>query len=211
MNRIENLASSQKRKLYELCWQFEDAWIQDSSLTPESWLMSIGGTEGIDSEIVLAELSETRDELQMRSRRERELSPAEAERYDFVEEIARGGAAVIWRVNDRHLHRQFAVKYLMDSHDNREMRTRLRREARICAKLIHPGIVPIHELSSFADGRPFVCMKLIEGKTLLQLFNETPRVRWNPCWAFSRRRAKRFPTLMVKISSTVICHQATLW
>ena len=91
-------------------------------------------------------------------------SPSEADRYEFLEEIARGSAAVDWRVRDRHLQRQSAIKYLIDSQDNREMRSRLRRDARICAKLVHPGIVPIHELSNFEDGRPFVCMKLIEGK-----------------------------------------------
>ena len=173
MDRIDSLAPSQKRKLYELCWQFEDAWIQDHSVTPESWMSKV---EGINSEIVLADLTETRDELEMRARSERQLNPTDAQRYEFVEEIARGGAAVVWRVKDHHLQRQSAVKYLLDSHDNTEMRSRLRREARICAKLVHPGIVPIYELSSFVDGRPFVCMKLIEGKTLLQLFKESPPV-----------------------------------
>ena len=91
------------------------------------------------------------------------------ERYEFIEEIARGGAAVVWRVRDRHLQRETAVKYLLDSNDNRDMRARLEREARLCAGLVHPGIVPIHELSSFKDQRPFVSMKLVEGQTLLQL------------------------------------------
>lgn len=102
-------------------------------------------------------------------------SPVVDDRYEFIEEIARGGAAVVWRVRDRHLGRETAVKYLRDSQDNREMRTRLEREARLCARLVHPGIVPIHELSSFADGRPFVSMKLVEGKTLLQLLESEPR------------------------------------
>ncbi|MDX1930218.1 MAG: protein kinase [Pirellulaceae bacterium] len=100
--------------------------------------------------------------------------PIEDERYEFIEEIARGGAAVVWRVRDRHLGRETAVKFLLDSQDNREMRTRLEREARLCARLVHPGIVPIHELSSFADQRPFVSMKLVEGKTLLQMLDAKP-------------------------------------
>jgi serine/threonine protein kinase len=49
------------------------------------------------------------------------------------------------------------------------MRGRLEQEARISARLQHPGIVPVHELSHLADGRPFVSMKLIEGKTLGEL------------------------------------------
>ncbi len=98
----------------------------------------------------------------------------EDDRYQFLEEIARGGAAVVCRVRDNHLQREIAIKFLLDSHDNRDMRCRLEREARLCARLVHPGIVPIHELTCFADQRPFVIMKLIRGKTLLQLLESTP-------------------------------------
>ena len=173
MDQLKNLASSQKRKLYELCWQFEEAWSQNHSISPNEWVSKI---DDIDSDIVLRELNETLTELEMKSSSTGQRSMIDSDRYEFLEEIARGGAAVVWRVRDRNLQRQSAIKYLMDSQDNREMRSRLRREARICAKLVHPGIVPIHELSSFEDGRPFVCMKLIEGKTLLQLLKTSPPV-----------------------------------
>ena len=171
MDRFNNLAPSQKRKLYELCWQFEEAWSQDHSISPNDWVSKI---EDVNSDIVLRELNETLTELERKSSSTEQRSAVDTDRYEFLEEIARGGAAVVWRVRDRNLQRQSAIKYLMDSQNNREMRSRLRREARICAKLVHPGIVPIHELSNFEDGRPFVCMKLIEGKTLLQLLNSSP-------------------------------------
>ena len=173
MDRLENLAPSQKRKLYELCWQFEEAWSQNHSISPNDWVSKI---DDVNSDIVLRELNETLTELEEKSSSTEQRSVVDTDRYEFLEEIARGGAAVVWRVRDRNLQRQSAIKYLMDSQDNREMRSRLRREARICAKLVHPGIVPIHELSSFEDGRPFVCMKLIEGKTLLQLLKSSPPV-----------------------------------
>ncbi len=129
----------------------------------------------IPPEVALAELTEIQRELEAKhSGRKQPSSTPEDERYDFIEEIARGGAAVVWRVHDRHLGRETAVKYLLDSQDNSEMRARLEREARLCARLVHPGIVPIHELSSFSDQRPFVSMKLVEGKTLLQLLETDP-------------------------------------
>jgi serine/threonine protein kinase len=172
MDRVEDLAPSQKRKLYELCWQFEEAWHQDGTISLQDWVSKL---DDVNSEIVRRELSETLSELEMTSSPTGQRT-TDTDRYEFIEEIARGGAAVVWRVRDRHLQRQSAIKYLMDSQDNRVMRSRLRREARICAKLVHPGVVPIHELSSFDDGRPFVCMKLIEGKTLLQLLKSSPPV-----------------------------------
>lgn len=91
------------------------------------------------------------------------------QRYEFIHELARGGTGAVWRVYDRHLHRQTAVKVLLDSHNNAEMRRRLEQEARLCGRMQHPGIVPIHELDHFENGTPFVSMKLIEGQTLAQL------------------------------------------
>jgi serine/threonine protein kinase len=118
---------------------------------------------------VLAELSEVQRELELQWLGEvRATPPIEDPRYQFLEEIARGGAAAVWRVRDNHLQRETAIKFLLDSRDNRDMRARWEREARLCARLVHPGIVPIHELSSFSDQRPFVSMKVVNGLTLLQ-------------------------------------------
>ncbi len=172
LNRAKILPTDQQRKLYELCWQFEDSWTRGERILPEDWLSK---ASDIPKEIVLAELTETQRELEaIQSKSPNPAVPIVDERYEFIEEIARGGAAVVWRVCDRHLGRETAVKYLLDSQDNREMRARLEKEARLCARLVHPGIVPIHELSSFADQRPFVSMKLVEGKTLLQLLESNP-------------------------------------
>jgi serine/threonine protein kinase len=43
---------------------------------------------------------------------------------------------------------------------------RLRIEARVLARLEHPGIVPIHDVGRLADGRLFYVMKLVRGRTL---------------------------------------------
>ncbi len=95
-------------------------------------------------------------------------------RYEFVAEIARGGAGVVWRVYDRHMKRETAVKLLLDSNNNSEMRRRLQLEARLSGRLQHPGIVPVHELSQLNDGRPFITMKLVKGDTLAQILKASP-------------------------------------
>lgn len=89
-------------------------------------------------------------------------------RYQFIEEIDRGGTGAVWLVYDQHLRRETAVKVLLNSHGGEDSERRLRQEARLCGRLSHPGIVPVYELDHFDDGRPFISMKLIRGETLSQ-------------------------------------------
>ena len=48
------------------------------------------------------------------------------------------------------------------------------RGAQIGGQLQHPGIVPIYELGTFADRRPYFAMKLVKGRTLADLLAERP-------------------------------------
>jgi eukaryotic-like serine/threonine-protein kinase len=94
-------------------------------------------------------------------------------RYDLREEIGRGGMGEVYRTIDRTLGRPVAVKLLQSRFD--EGSTTARRfldEARISAQLQHPGIPPIHDLGTLPDGRPFLAMKLIKGRTLEALLRE---------------------------------------
>lgn len=84
--------------------------------------------------------------------------------------IARGGVGLVYRVSDRELGRELAVKVLSQRYASEpEMVARFEAEARICAQLQHPGIVPIHETGRLADGRPYFTMKVVEGETLAAL------------------------------------------
>jgi serine/threonine-protein kinase len=94
----------------------------------------------------------------------------EAFRFQIVEEVARGGMGVVYRVFDPQLQRRLAMKFLLGQYsENLDLRTRFLIEARITGRLQHPGIVPIHDVGSLKDGRPYFVMKLIEGQTLAEL------------------------------------------
>ncbi len=81
------------------------------------------------------------------------------------------GAVLKGRDND--LGRDLAVKVLLESHrDKPELIRRFVEEAQIGGQLQHPGIVPIYELGTFADRRPFFAMKLVKGRTLSSLLDE---------------------------------------
>jgi eukaryotic-like serine/threonine-protein kinase len=80
--------------------------------------------------------------------------------------VARGGMGTVWLAQDTVLKRRVALKVLDLVAPADDLATRLLQEARILSGLEHPGIVPVHEAGTLADGRAFYCMKYVEGQTL---------------------------------------------
>src|SRR5262245_54442 len=98
-----------------------------------------------------------------------------ANRYALGEEIARGGMGVVCRATDTVLGREVAVKVLQGRFGPASGAAhRFADEARITGQLQHPGIPPVHDLGTLPDGRPFLAMKLIKGRTLEELLRHRP-------------------------------------
>jgi serine/threonine protein kinase len=87
-------------------------------------------------------------------------------RYRLVERVARGGMGVVYAAEDEKLQRRVALKVLDVPGTDGDLATRLIREARVLARLEHPGIVPVHDVGTLADGRVFYTMKFVEGRRL---------------------------------------------
>jgi serine/threonine-protein kinase len=103
-------------------------------------------------------------------------------RYQLSSEIGRGGAGVVLAGRDPDLGRDLAIKILLDAHvENPAMLRRFVEEAQIGGQLQHPGIVPVYELGRFGDRRPYFTMKMVKGRTLAALLEEsTDPVRDRP-------------------------------
>lgn len=87
-------------------------------------------------------------------------------RYRLIGQVARGGMGVVYAAEDGLLQRRVALKVLEVSGSEGELANRLMREARVLARLEHPGIVPVHDAGTLADGRVFYTMKFVEGQRL---------------------------------------------
>ncbi|MCH7690860.1 MAG: serine/threonine protein kinase, partial [candidate division Zixibacteria bacterium] len=89
--------------------------------------------------------------------------------YRIVEKIGAGGMGEVYLAEDTKLKRKVALKFL-PSHlvGNQDVRARFVREAEAMAKLNHPNIITIHEVSEH-HGRPFFAMELVEGQSLRDL------------------------------------------
>jgi non-specific serine/threonine protein kinase len=89
--------------------------------------------------------------------------------YRIIEKIGAGGMGEVYLAEDTRLKRKVALKFL-PSHlvSNEEIKTRFLREAQAVAKLNHPNIVTIYDVSEF-NGRPFFAMEHVEGVSLRDL------------------------------------------
>ncbi len=98
------------------------------------------------------------------------VAGTDRQRYDLGDEIARGGMGVVLRAFDNNIRRDVAIKVLRnDGRENAEIVGRFHQEAQIGGQLQHPGIAPVYEIGRLPDGRRFIAMKLVKGKTLADL------------------------------------------
>jgi len=93
--------------------------------------------------------------------------------YQVFREIARGGMGRVLEAHDINLDRHVALKLLLPG----AKADRFVREAKITARLPHPGIPPVHALGTLKDGSPFLAMKLIVGETLAEEMVRSDRPR----------------------------------
>ena len=99
--------------------------------------------------------------------------PALTSRYRLAGELGRGGMGSVLRGHDPILHRDLAVKVLLDEYCTYpELVYRFFREARLSGQLQHPGVAPVHDMGRLPDQRPYFAMKLVEGRTLAALLAE---------------------------------------
>ncbi|MFD9316596.1 protein kinase [Streptomyces sp. NPDC060053] len=103
-----------------------------------------------------------------------------AGRYRLADAIGSGGMGRVWRAHDELLHRAVAIKeltaalYVAES-DRAVLLARTRAEARAAARINHSAVVTVHDVLEH-DGRPWIVMELVEGRSLADAVKEDGRV-----------------------------------
>ena len=87
-------------------------------------------------------------------------------RYELERELGRGGMGVVYLARDKQLDRRVALKFLGSLVDHSDdYRKRFMREAKAAAKVNHPNIVSIYDVSA-TEGKSYIAMEYVEGATL---------------------------------------------
>ncbi|MER6752020.1 serine/threonine-protein kinase [Streptomyces fungicidicus] len=103
-----------------------------------------------------------------------------AGRYRLGDSIGSGGMGRVWRAHDEVLHRSVAIKeltaalYVSDS-EQATLLARTRAEARAAARINHSAVVTVHDVLEH-DGRPWIVMELVEGRSLADAVKDEERV-----------------------------------
>jgi eukaryotic-like serine/threonine-protein kinase len=98
---------------------------------------------------------------------------SDGQRFRVLRPHARGGLGAIFVALDTELHREVALKQILDQHaDDLVSRQRFLLEAEVTGGLEHPGIVPVYGLGSHGDGRPYYAMRFIKGDNLKEAIDQ---------------------------------------
>ena len=93
-------------------------------------------------------------------------------RYELVELIGSGGMAVVYKAMCHRLNRYVAVKIMRpELAKNEKFRRRFQTESQAIAKLSHPNIVGVYDVSR-TDHVEYIVMELVDGITLKQYLQD---------------------------------------
>ena len=110
-------------------------------------------------------------------------------RYEIIDEIGRGGMAVVYRIRDHALKKDAAMKVLKETLQKDEAYLRrFIREAQAAAALSHPNIVDVYDVDE-DQGHWFIVMELVEGVTLKQYIQSRGYLTPKECIGISLQAA----------------------
>jgi serine/threonine-protein kinase len=113
-----------------------------------------------------------------------ERIPTKIGRYEIRKELGRGMMGVVYEAGDPSLNRTIALKvirliFAVSDQEQESFERRFLSEARIAARLTHPGIVIVHDVGRDPDtGVLYIALERLAGSTLAEITAEGRRLPW---------------------------------
>ena len=127
-------------------------------------------------QIIAAELVDHRSGLSSRptvaglTGRSDPTGPGCVGHYRLLEPLGSGANGSVWKAVDEELDRVVALKVPHAHRATADFLARFSREARVVARLRHPGVVTLHEVLQW-EGRPVLVSDFVEGSPLDDLLS----------------------------------------
>lgn len=109
------------------------------------------------------------------------------DRYELTRRLGKGGMGDVWEAEDTRLRRTVAIKFLSlqgqsqgqgrgeHGEQGGTQEQRFLREAQFTAGFTHHGVPTIHDVGVLDDGRRYIVMERVHGRTLRQVIAEEDR------------------------------------
>jgi serine/threonine protein kinase len=118
-----------------------------------------------------------------------------AGQYRLQSCLGRGGMAVVYLAEDVSLKRLVAVKFIVESAlDELVTRERFVREAQLMAKIEHPNVLPVHQVSTHQNV-PFIVTKYLEGDSLAALLDRKETIAFDRLLSWIHQAARALDAL----------------
>ncbi len=107
------------------------------------------------------------------------------DRYEILEIIGSGGMATVYKAKCRVLNRYVAIKVLKDSLKyDAEVVKKFNSESRAAARLSHPNIVQVYDVSE-NGGLDYIVMEYVDGITLKEYIRKKGRLPYREACSFA--------------------------
>jgi eukaryotic-like serine/threonine-protein kinase len=121
-----------------------------------------------------------------------EEPPTKIGRYEIRRELGRGMMGVVYEAYDPALSRRIALKtiqlaFAVSEEERRSFEERFLTEARVAARLSHPGIVVVHDVGQDEDtGTLFIALEYLDGRTLEEILRGEQFIAWQEALRITR-------------------------
>ncbi len=100
-----------------------------------------------------------------------------SDRYSLLEIIGKGGMSAVYKVKDLKLNKYLAVKILLPHlMANPISHQRFQVEAQAASSLSHPNLIVTHDFGITDQGRPYLVMELLDGRSLSDILKSDKRL-----------------------------------
>mgnify|MGYP001294277210 CR=1 FL=1 len=111
------------------------------------------------------------------------------ERFEFLEQIGKGGMGTVWKARDTESGDVVALKVLHEQYaDDAYFLDRFGREVEVTRRVQSPHVVRMVGYG-VREGRPYVAMEYVEGRTLRDILRERGRLDWTEAKSLLRQVA----------------------
>jgi tRNA A-37 threonylcarbamoyl transferase component Bud32 len=161
-------------------WSEKDAFLESRRLPPaerEAYLRSVCPDEASVQAVLALLQADAREGAALPGagiapEADEPMPEGDVGPYRLLRRLGQGGMGVVYLAEHRTLGKRFALKFLRaDAATSARAAARFVDEARITAKLAHPGIVQVVDIGE-RNGRTWIASEYVDGRTLADLIEE---------------------------------------